>query len=218
MTAPNTPRRKAEKHQWTPAEIALLHTRYPTTLTAILAAELGISINAINNAAFKRGIKKTAEYKSALTRSASHGVGNRFQPGHATWNKGLSMPARGRAVETQFKKGQRTHNTRPLGSTRINVDGYIEIKIAEPNVWNALQREVWKQHHGSYPPPGISIVFRDGNRQNCAIDNLETATRQELMARNSCHQHGPEIAQLIQLRGAISRQLNRRSKQAKEAA
>lgn len=218
MTKPHHPRRKAIRHVWTEAEIATLRERYPNTLTATLAAEMGVPINAIHGAAAKHGIRKTDEYKSEQAKLAGHGVGSRFKPGHATWNKGIPFQSGGRSAETRFKKGHPVHNHRPLGSTRINADGYIEIKIEEPAKWGQLHREVWKQHHGSYPPPGISITFRDENRQNCAIDNLTTATRQDLLARNSCHNHGPEVAQLIQLRGAISRQINRRTKQAKEAA
>ncbi len=34
-----------------------------------------------------------------------------------------------------FEKGHISKNHKPIGSERINVAGYIEIKTAEPNKW-----------------------------------------------------------------------------------
>ena len=42
------------------------------------------------------------------------------------------------------------------------------------------------------------------------MKKLRVFTRAELMRRNTCHNHGPEIAQVIQLRGAVTRQINKR--------
>lgn len=44
------------------------------------------------------------------------------------------------------------------------------------------------------------------------LENLECISRRELMLRNTVHRHGPEIAALSQLRGALKRQINRRTK------
>lgn len=215
MTKPRHPRRKAEKYYWTDAEVATLRERYPTTLTTTLSREMGIPINAIHSCAAKHGIKKTHEYKAEQARQASHGIGSRFQPGTTPWNKGLKgWKAGGRSAETRFKKGMPARNHRPVGSTRVTVDGYIEIKIAEPRTWAQLHREVWKQHHGSYPPPDQAVTFRDGDKSNCDIGNLELISRAKLMLRNSVHNYGAEIAQVIQLRGAIARQINKHARRA----
>ena len=40
----------------------------------------------------------------------------------------------------------------------------------------------------------------------------ELVTRAELMRRNSMHRHGPELARITQLRGCITRQINRRTR------
>jgi hypothetical protein len=66
--------------------------------------------------------------------------------------------------------------------------------------------------HGEYPPKGMALIFKDGNKLNCEIENLELVSRKDLMLRNNVHQYGPEIAQLVQLRGAITRQINRKEK------
>ncbi len=56
------------------------------------------------------------------------------------------------------------------------------------------------------------MVFRDGNRRNFAPPNLELVSRSELMRRNShWNTLPPELAQIVQLRGALTRKINRRS-------
>lgn len=218
MTKPFSPRRKAEKHHWTAAELDTLRLRYPDTKTSVLSEDMGLPINAIHHCAAKHGIRKDKTHIADVSRENTNGQATRFKPGHSTWNKGKPFISGGRSAETQFKKGQSVHNHRPVGSTRINVDGYIEIKIAEPRTWGQLHRENWKAANGDYPAKNMAIVFKDRNPRNCDISNLELITRGDLMLRNSCHAHGPEVAQLIQLRGAISRQINKRAKQDKEAA
>ena len=65
-------------------------------------------------------------------------------------------------------------------------------------------------------PPGMAVVFKPGTRttelEGIRLECLEMITRRELMLRNSVHRHGPEIAALVQLRGALVRQINRKAK------
>jgi len=212
MTRAFSPPRKQPKHRWTESELQIMRDRYPDIPTANLANEMGISINSMNNCAYIHGIKKSHAYLSAVSREKNHGVKTQFKPGQTPFNKGIKgWKAGGRSAETQFKPGQSVANHRPVGSTRITVDGYIEIKIEEPRKWAQMHRVVWKENHGSYPPAGMALVFKDGNKQNCTIGNLEVITRSALMLRNSYHQYGTEISALVQLRGVVSRQINRRS-------
>ena len=64
-------------------------------------------------------------------------------------------------------------------------------------------------------PPGHALIFKDGNKRNFALDNLELVSRAELMRRNSVHNYGPEIARIHQLQGAITRQINKRQGKSK---
>ena len=86
------------------------------------------------------------------------------------------MQTRGRMAETQFKKGNVPHNWRPVGSERVNVDGYIEIKVSGPKKWMMKHRYVWQQHYGEIPK-GSMVIFKDGNRLNTDIDNLMLITQ-----------------------------------------
>ena len=60
-------------------------------------------------------------------------------------------------------------------------------------------------------------MFRPGrastDEARIALDALELVSRAELMRRNSRHaRYPPEVNQLIQLKGALNRKINARSK------
>jgi hypothetical protein len=96
-----------------------------------------------------------------------------------------------------------------VGTQRISVDGYLEIKVAEGmHQWRLLHREIWKQNHGAYPDKGMALAFRDGNKLNCSIENLELITRRQLMDRNTVHNLPEEIKEVIRLNGVIRRKIH----------
>ena len=49
--------------------------------------------------------------------------------------------------------------------------------------WELLHRAVWEEHNGPIPD-GYCVVFRDGNKQNCNIENLTLMKRDELATMN----------------------------------
>jgi hypothetical protein len=69
----------------------------------------------------------------------------------------------------------------------------------------------WVAAHGPIPLHH-AIVFRDGDRMHCALQNLELVSRVELMRRNSVHRLPPALQGAIQLRGALVHRINNRSK------
>lgn len=133
----------------------------------------------IGNAKTKFGVK-----------SGTHG--GYFKKGHISSNKGKtwdeighSEEARERMRATQFKKGDLPHNAldKPIGTERVNRDGYIEVKVAMRKSharcndnWKAKHRMVYEQHHGSIPE-GCQIVFADGDKRNFDPDNLVAVPR-----------------------------------------
>lgn len=114
------------------------------------------------------------------------GRNTKFKKGCASWNKGKKIPM-DRITEafkkTQFKSGNLPHNTLPVGSERLTKDGYIEVKIAMPNVWKGKQIIIWEEHNGPVPD-GYVIVFADQNKLNLSIDNLICISRSELVRMN----------------------------------
>lgn len=112
-----------------------------------------------------------------------------FEKGRKPWNtgsKGLVKPNSG-----NFKKGQVPATAKPLGSERIcTKDGYILVKIAEPNPhtgaptrYRAKHQVIWEQEYGPIPAKHI-VAFKDGNKLNCHIGNLVLLTRAENLYLN----------------------------------
>lgn len=142
-----------------------------------------------------------------------------FPKGHQPMNKGrkqteyMSDAQIEKTKATRFKKGCIPKNHKEVGYERITRDGYIEVKTAEPNVFELKHRLVWIEHNGEIPP-GYNIQFKDGNKQNICIDNLYMISRSEQMkTQNSMYARYPEDVQyLIKLKGALSRQINKATK------
>lgn len=113
-----------------------------------------------------------------------------FQKGQEPLNKGkkwddyLTKEKQERCRTTTFKKGHRPLNYRPVGSERITVDGYTEIKIKEPNVWVGKHRYIYEKHYGKIPE-GYNVMFADKNKQNFDIDNLILVSKHEDLIMNS---------------------------------
>ena len=113
-------------------------------------------------------------------KSGTHG--GQFLKGKAPSNKGKKMSPEtyARCQGTMFKKGQMPTNHKEVGSERINVDGYTEVKVREPKTWRLKQRVVYEELHQVKLTSNDVIVFLDGNKQNFEVDNLFRLTRGEL--------------------------------------
>lgn len=87
---------------------------------------------------------------------------------------------------SQFKKGCEPATRSEIGSERLRkIDGYIEIKTDRG--WEMKQREVWRREKGDIPK-GHVIFFKDGNRQNFDISNLECIQKGVVTIANSLFQ------------------------------
>lgn len=113
------------------------------------------------------------------------GLTGKFRKGQTPHNKGKKMPKEvyEKVKHTMFAKGNVPPNHRPVGSERISKDGYIEVKVAEPNKWRLKQRVVYEEAKEKIPE-GCPIIFLDGNKRNFDIDNLKCITRSELLYLN----------------------------------
>jgi hypothetical protein len=213
----------------TPELEAEVREIYPHVSTKKIAIELGRTVNCIYKIASRLGLHKTPEYLASpdacrLRRDASaKSIANRFVKGSVPHNKGVRRPgwAPGRMSETQFKPGVRTgiaaRNWCPIGTIRKDGEGFLRIKVREgkkgeaygfgnTKIWPLLNRHVWEQHKGPIPP-NHAVVFRDGDRSNCDIDNLECIHRRDLMRRNTVHNLPKPLVEVIQLRGALNRRI-----------
>ena len=80
-------------------------------------------------------------------------------------------------LNTKFTKGQKAHNWKPIGSEFTREDGYIAIKIAEPNKWQLKHHYIWEKANGKIPK-GYSVIFLDQNRNNFDLDNLKLVKKE----------------------------------------
>ncbi|MDI9412754.1 MAG: HNH endonuclease signature motif containing protein [Bacillota bacterium] len=115
-------------------------------------------------------------------RKLNSGLDGRFKPGRVPHNKGTRGLHKG-GEATQFKKGNLPHNYQPVGTVRVNSEGYIDIKIADPNVWKGKHILVWEQHNGPVPE-GHCVIFGDRNRRNFDPENLILVSRAQLARLN----------------------------------
>lgn len=221
------------RRYWTTTELVLLHLRYPSEPSAELARSLGRSVAQVYAKASQLGLHKSDTFLAGARsgrvqrgRTDPRMCATQFAPGIVPWNKGTHYVAGGRSAEHRFKPGRPAHearNWRPIGSLRVNADGYLERKLTDDPAlyparrWARVHHLVWEAAHGPVPA-GHIVVFRPGRRTTelaaITADALECITRHELMRRNSVHAYGPEIARLSQLRGAITRHINSQAKAA----
>lgn len=114
-----------------------------------------------------------------IKRNGLHtGIDRRFKKGQTAHNKGIKGWYAQGMERNWFKKGNIPQNYKPVGSERINVDGYIEIKVKDPNKWQLKHRYLWEKHNGKIPK-GMILIFKDNNKLNVCLDNLILISRAE---------------------------------------
>jgi HNH endonuclease len=215
---------RAGKRLWSKADDAALRRIYPQLPTPTIARQFRRSVFSIYGRATVLGLHKSAEYMASpdayrFRRGQGGGEAFRFSKGHVPANKGQRRPgwAPGRMKETQFKKGALPHTYMSVGSTRL-VDGYVYRKVTDVrNVpwtvnWKPEHVLIWERVHGPLPA-GHCLWFIDGDRRHVDLANLELHTRAENMRRNSIHNLPEPLAKTIQLLGALTRQVRRRTRE-----
>lgn len=137
----------------------------------------------------------------------NNGLTGRFKKGHVPANKGTHPPTRGRMEETQFKKGNLPHNTKPIGYERTRKDGYIEVKVkmrpSSPKAndnFKMKHRLVWEKEHGPIPE-GHVVIFLDGDKRNFETSNLALISLAEnaMMVKQGLRSTIPEVTKTGQI-------------------
>lgn len=116
------------------------------------------------------------------------GLTGHYLKGQVPHNKGKKMTPEvyEKCKGTMFKRGQAPVNYRPVGSERINVDGYIEVKVKDPRTWKLKHNIIWEQNFGKIPK-GYVVVFLDQDKLNTNIENLKLVSRRDLLVVNRYH-------------------------------
>jgi|SRR5271170_1603587 len=209
----------SQRRAWQERELDLLRTQYADTPTKEVSSTIGRSEASVSGRAAILGLKKSATYLAGpkacrLRRGDNVGAACRFLPGHVPANKGLHRPgfAPGKMAQTQFKPGAKPHTWKPIGSTRLSKDGYLQCKVSDtgypPRDWVGAHILIWQKAHGPVPK-GFAVAFKDGKKAHLDLDNFELISRRELMRRNTIHNYPPELAEVIRLGASLKRQIRK---------
>ncbi|MGN0489362.1 MAG: HNH endonuclease signature motif containing protein [Ruminococcus sp.] len=160
------------------------------------------------------------------------GIDTKFKKGHEPANKGRKGYHAPGSEKGWFKKGGLPPNTKPVGYERINKDSYIEVKIkmrpSRPDCndnFKAKHRLVWEEANGPIPEDCV-IMFRDGDKQNCSLENLRLITKSEHATLNklALRSNNPEttesellLANIAQRRSAMTKELRERKKKRRKS-
>lgn len=219
------------RRAWTEYEDQVLREHYATTLTADLAELLGRQLSSTHQRARKLGLAKdlavVADWARERSSRPDHGgKAHQFKPGVPSWSKGTKgrVGVQEGCKATQFKPGrpaQEARNYVPIGSLRVTRDGILERKTTDdPSVyparrWTSVARLVWIDANGPIPE-GHLVRFKPGmhttEADQITVDKLECVSRAG-HARMNVQQVPIEIRRLTQLRGAVTRAINKRAKE-----
>jgi hypothetical protein len=93
----------------------------------------------------------------------------------------------------------------PIGTEirRRGVNSYVMVKTvndAGAIVWMRKHHLVWQENTGALPPKGTRVVFKDGDRDNCAFANLELIPEAESARRmTQLRSYPPDLQEVIRL-------------------
>ena len=209
------------KGKWTQQEIDTLTRMYPNHYAREIADILGRGISSIHCKANSLGLESSLEKIQRAgyeTSKKPASIATRFQKGSVPLNKGkkVSPEVYSKIQPTMFKKGSTPVNHRDVGAERVNVYGYIEIKVSEPNTWRLKHRVMWEQVNGTIPM-GYNVQFKNHNPQDCRIENLYLICRADQLAKENSYwaKYPKEIQELIHLKGVVNRAIHKAEKNGK---
>lgn len=123
------------------------------------------------------------QVRSAIARfNLKTGFNGRFEKGHVPaikGTKGIMKPNK-----TSFKKGHVNWAKKHIGSERVSVDGYTEIKVADPDKWRLKHRVMYEKYHNVVLNPKELVIFADGDKSNITKENLLLVDNEQLLILN----------------------------------
>jgi len=177
---------------WSAAENELLRVLYPHYTNPDLALIFGRTASAVK--------------KKALTQL-------RCEPKRPDVVARAYRQAMQTARKTWFPPGNQPHTWVPVGTVSPDSDGYLRRKYADRpgparRRWKYVHIELWEEHNGPLPA-GHNIVFRNGDKTDIRLENLECISDADLMRRNTRHRYPREINNAIAAKAALTRRINK---------
>lgn len=180
------------QNPWTQEEEDLLRERYSSAPMHELCAELNRTDIAIRGRASILGLKRRGSSPDVKERSRRH---SEF-------------------MKARRQSGVRNPGVLPIGTTRMQ-GGKLYTKVADTadtrSNWVRAQRVVWEAAHGPIPD-GHMVTFKDGNRLNLALENLELVSGTTHMARNTIARYPLPYQNAVKALGRFMAKLKRLEK------
>ena len=207
-------RDKALSHQ----QVDEIVGRYPDEKAETIAADFGVNVTTVYKTAQRYGVKKSEAFK-ASEQSGRIQKGQRVSP-TTEFKKGCEGATKGKRMAAMikneakmkkwrdglWKKGNKPHNTATDGEVRWRKNpGFYFIRISECN-WEFYHRHLWEKHNCPIPE-GYNVVFKNRNRRNCTIENLECISNEELVTRNSIVRYPSELRKIMHLQSKLKKEL-----------
>ena len=167
-------KRQLGRTSFSKAELAFIRRRRETPRRQLHAEFVEKFDREMTLAAFKTFCKKWGAFT---------GRTGQFEKGHVPWTQGKKLTPNANSARTQFKKGQRPHNTKPDGYERIDGQrGVVLLRVNETNPYTGgatryLQKHyvLWREMHGPLPK-GMALKCK-GNPANPDPSNWEAVPR-----------------------------------------
>lgn len=172
---------KGQPTELYPAEVReYIHQHYKGTSYVAMAAQLKETFGRDYTPGQIMAYYKNHKLNSGLT--------GRFEKGHVPANKGRKGYVAPGAEKGWFQNGGQPWNTMPVGTILKKQDGYLYKKINDRpgdwrHNWKQLHLILWEEAHGPIPK-GCLVIFKDGDRQNCVLENLTLITQAENAVMN----------------------------------
>ena len=204
---------------WTVEEMQYLVNHYADNFTEDVAKALNRTVSGVYGKAYSLDIKKSKLHHERVMAKTSvklkeNAKIHRYAKGHEPANKGkkVAVTTYNKCAPTMFKKGNKPHNFKPVGSERITKDGYVERKIANPKTWKGVHVLVWEAAHGPVPAKH-KVIFKDNNKLNNELSNLECVSYADAMRRNSIVRYPADLRFAMKTLKKLKKQINNGTKQ-----
>lgn len=187
--------KRMELEYWTPEQVEYLKANYRTIGDTEIAQHFNVTYHKA-----KGWTKKHIEKKRRYLKLKRTGEEKKSIHARNVRNGSFAMCA---------VNAWKTREVTEVGATKTwTVNGYVRQFIKTEKGYYPYNRYLWEQKYGPIPK-GTNVCYKDGNPNNCVIENLELLTNAESAIKNSKNRkyYPEEIRELHKLLNKLNRKI-----------